>query len=556
MSRGQQGIGISAAGMYGVLTTGKPVRIISQVSPRSTHFYEIRINTKKNIPEILNGDGDGLTVPANREDRLAFLTEHGLTWEETGHGTRVMIELEAKYQRGRGSVDEYLEQTAIANPHVRLHYQGPEDEEERIFERSTNELPKEPTEILPHPYGVELGRLADMMRHTKEQSVAGFFRESFSRVSPAITKEVCEKAKVSVRANPPKLDRDEIERIYRALQTAKIPSPPTDCLSPIGEELLLRGLHQVVPGEFYTSVTRPPAVYRGNPFQIEVALAYGGGAVTQNITKELLQELISETDARTLRQFLMNTFTGIGADGADKIMKASKLSTRTSPGKMKPKDILHLHDAMKNVNISEGQTMNVYRYANRVPLQFQQAACCITQTVANMNWRNYGLQQSRGSLPRGPITVIVHLASVWVPFTSESKEAIASYPDIQTELRLALQAAGRKLGLFLNRRQKVKAQMDRRGQFLRYLGEVASAINQINGTDYKTIYDQLVEVAKLRTSEADMRFDENGKPILEEEIDYGGNVLIVEDGLHERLIVRNTAAAEEEEEIELEEDDV
>lgn len=547
MSRGQQGIGISAAGMYGVLTTGKPVRIVSQVSPRNTHFYEIRINTKKNVPEILNGDGDGLVVPANRDERLVFLEEHGITWEETGHGTRVAIELEAKYQRGRGSVDEYLEQTAIANPHVTLHYQGPEDDEPRTYARSTDQLPKEPLEIQPHPYGVELGRLADMMRHSKDQSLTSFFRDSFSRMSPAVTKTVCEKAKITVRAHPAKLTREEVEHIYKAIQHTKIPAPPTDCLSPIGEELLLKGLHQVVPGEFYTSVTRPPAVYRGNPFQVEVALAYGGGAVTQNVSKELLQELLGETDARTLRQFLMNTFAGIGADGADKIMKQSKLSTRMSPGKMKPKDILSLHDAMKHVNISEGQSMNVYRYANRVPLQFQQSACAITQTVANMNWRNYGLQQSRGSLPRGPITVIVHLASVWVPFTSESKEAIASYPEIQTELRLALQAAGRKLGLFLNRRQKVKAQLDRRGQFLRYLGEIAAAIHQIDGSDYKMVYDQLVEVAKSRTSEADMKFDENGKPIIEEEtVDYGENVIIVEDGLHDRLIMRNNSASTDE----------
>ena len=76
MSRGQQGIGISAAGMYGVLTTGKPVRIVSQTSPRLTHFYEIRINTKKNVPEILNGDGDGVAVPVAREERAQFFVEN------------------------------------------------------------------------------------------------------------------------------------------------------------------------------------------------------------------------------------------------------------------------------------------------------------------------------------------------------------------------------------------------------------------------------------------------------------------------------------------------
>ncbi len=548
MSRGQQGIGISAAGMYGVLTTGKPVRIVSQTSPRLTHFYEIRINTKKNVPEILNGNGDGLVVPVAREERAKFFEENGIDWASSVKtGTRVEIELEAKYLRGRGSVDEYLEQTAIANPHVRLHYQGPEDEEERLYDRATDQLPPEPKEIKPHPYGVELGRLADMARHSQELSMTSFFENHFSKVSAPICKQLCGTAQINLRAHPADLEREDIERLYQAIQTTKIPNPSTDCLSPIGEELLLKGLHQVVPGEFYTAATRPPAVYRGNPFQVEVALAYGGAPVTQNISSELLQELLAETDVRTLRQFLMNTFQGIGADGADKIMKATRLSTRMAPSKMKPKDIAVLYSAMKNVNIAEGQTMSVFRYANRVPLQSQLSACAVTQTIMNMNWRNYGLQQSRGTLPRGPITVMVHLASVWVPFTSESKEAIASYPEIMTEIRLALQTAGRKLGLYLKRKQKVREQADRRQQFLRYLHEVARAIHEINGLDYQTVYDDLLEVAKLKTFEADAKFDESGNRIYEkEEVDYGENVLIVDTSNVESRINRTVRKHAEE----------
>ena len=188
--------------------------------------------------------------------------------------------------------------------------------------------------------------------------------------------------------------------------------------------------HQVVPGEFYAAATRPPNVYRGNPFQIEVALAYGGTTAAQRITRETLVELISETDLRTLRQFLIHTFDGIGSDAAEKIMKEADLGTRLSPGKLASKQIDSLHEALRNLNLGEGQTMNVLRYANRVPLQFQPAACAITQSILGTNWRPYGLSQSRGSLPSGPVTVMVHMASVWVPFTSESKEAVASYPEI------------------------------------------------------------------------------------------------------------------------------
>jgi DNA topoisomerase-6 subunit B len=525
MSRGQQGIGISAAGMYGLLTTGKPVKVTSKISSRKPiHYFEIKIDTKTNKPDILNGKGEGEDIPPNDEGRK-WIEKHEIEWVEVHHGTRVTIELEAKYNRGRGSVDEYLEQTAISNPHVTLHYKDPEGNE-KLYERVINVLPPEPVEIKPHPYGVELGRLAHMIHDTAESSLGKFLTESFSKVSPSIAKQLCAAAGIDYRKPPQKIHRDEAEKLYEAIQSAKIPSPSTDCITPIGEEHLLKGLHKVVPGQFFATATRPPAVYRGNPFQIEVGLAFGGAPASHKVSLETLEEMLGESDARTLRQFLTSTFDGLGADAADKIIKNSRLRPRVSPKNIEPKEIVRLHESLQTLNLSEGQTMNVYRYANRVPLQFQPGACLITQTVMNMNWKPYGLNQSRGQLPRGAVTLIVHLASVWVPFTSESKEAIASYPDIQKELRLGLQAVGRKLGMYLNRREKVKQEGERRSIFLRYLGEVATAVSSVNGSDRQELYDALLAVAKSKTAIADVQLGEDGKP-LEDEADFGENVIVV-----------------------------
>jgi DNA topoisomerase-6 subunit B len=267
-------------------------------------------------------------------------------------------------------------------------------------------------------------------------------------------------------------------------------------------------------------------VYRGNPFQVEVALAYGGAANVKKVSLEALREMLGESDARTLRQFIISSFDGLGPDAADRIIKAAKMPTRISPSKMKKAMVEQLYEAMQHVNLSEGQTMQILRYANRVPLQFQPAACAITQAVINTNWRSYGLSQSRGALPSGPLTVMVHLASVWVPVTSESKEAIADYPEIAKELRLALQTVGRKLGMFLRRRLKVKQEGERRAVFMRYLGEVASAVSDINGADREKVYQDLLRVAERKTREADSKFDKHGRRIETPE-EFGGNVLIV-----------------------------
>ncbi len=534
MSRGQQGIGISAAGMYGVLTTGKPVKIISKIDKKHpAHYYELRIDTKTNQPEILNGKGEGVDIPAGKGG-AELMTKHSIEWvaendrgEPIDHGTRVTIEMEAKFQRGKGSIEEYLEQTAISNPHVRIHFIGP-DGQERILERASEELPPEPKEIKPHPYGVELGRLVTMLQEHPKVTISQFLTQSFSRVSHGTAKKLCDTAKLSTRVTAGKLGRGEADSLYKAIQDTKIPPPATDCVVPIGEQRLLAGLRQVVPGEFFTAATRPPSVYRGNPFVIEAALAFGGGVATQKVSREALGELASESDARSLRQFLTTTFAGVGAEGADKILTEANLAPRQSPSKLKKQQLDALHEAMQHVSVEEGQSMTVMRFANRVPLQFQHSACAVTQTILQTNWRSYGLSQSRGSLPSGPVTIMVHVASVWVPFTSESKEAIAHYPEIQKEIRLALQAVGRKLGMYLRRRLRVAQEGQRRTIFLRYLGEVATAVSQINGVDRAKLYEQLLAVAKRKTAEADVKLDDRGKAVEEEDdLDLGENCIIV-----------------------------
>ena len=169
MSRGQQGIGISAAGMYAQLTTGKPVQIISRTGARTpAHYFEVQIDTKKNEPRILE--------------------KKQIDWENH-RGTQVTLEIEGRYQKGRASVDEYLEQVAIANPHVKLVYQTPEGETKE-YPRTIQQLPPQPREIKPHPYGIEFGMLLKMLHDTKSHSLSGFLSSDFSRVSSNLAQEI------------------------------------------------------------------------------------------------------------------------------------------------------------------------------------------------------------------------------------------------------------------------------------------------------------------------------------------------------------------------------
>ena len=431
MSRGQQGIGISAAGMYAQLTTGKPVQIISRTGARAAaHYFEVQIDTKKNEPRIVE----------NKK----------IDWEHQ-RGTQVALEIDGRYQKGRASVDEYLEQVAIANPHVQLVYRTPEAET-REYPRTIQDLPPQPKEIKPHPYGIEFGILLRMLHDTRSRTLAGFLAADFSRVSSAVAQQICGTAKLSPNAKPRNVHGVDAEALYKAIQSTKIMAPPSNCISPIGEKAILHGLYKQIKGDFYTAVTRPPAVYRGNPFIIEAGLAFGRGPDQAAQTPEAPAVPLAEGEQQD----------------------------------------------------DDNELARVIRYANRVPLLYQQSACATFKSVLETTWRNYGVVQSRGALPAGPMVVFVHMASVWVPFTSESKEAIADYDEIRKEIRLALQECGRRLGVFLRKRERAKGEFRRRNIFELYIEEVVEACARLKGGKFpkEKLKNQLQKIALKRTGGA------------------------------------------------------
>jgi DNA topoisomerase-6 subunit B len=499
MSRGQQGIGISAAGMYGLITTGRPMVIHTKPSLKQpAHHIELAMNTKTNRAEVTVDEETSDFPPARLRGvtpGAKALAAEGLllSSEDFRTGTSVSIELEGRYQKGRGSVDEFLELTAIANPHARIVFVPPtrsaaEDDDAPVllkkssdtaaaahqqaaalpatttehagavhFPRGVHELPPETKEIQPHPKGIELGILLQMLKDFEATEKGGtlhrFLQERFSRISASTASAMCQKVKATSRTKVEDIEPRQAEALFQEFQEARLPPPPTDCLAPIGVRQLLAGMLKGVRAEFYAASSREAEVYRGRPFQIEAAIAYGG-------------DLPADESAR------------------------------------------------------------VIRFANRVPLLFQQSACSSFKAVVETAWKNYNLSQPKGSLPVGPLVIMIHMASVWVPFTSESKEAIADYDEIRKEMKLALMECGRKLGTYLRKRLKMRREGERRDVFERYIGEIAKALHAINGTDPKKIHDALLEQARLRTAVADQQLDEDGRVVKEEEPDIEGVIVV------------------------------
>jgi DNA topoisomerase-6 subunit B len=255
-SRGQQGIGISAAVMYGNLTTGKPAHIVTKIAPdHPAYDCELIIDTKKNRAEMIRQTPVHIDKPT---------------------GTRVTIHLEGKYQRGAQSIFEYVRNTAIVNPHARISLKEP-DGTTTTFERATDTMPPKTVEIKPHPEGIELGTLLKMAKGTEAMKMTSFLTTDFSRVGYTTARSILEKAGVEEKQDPRELTLEQAKELMKAFKTARIMAPPTDCLSPIGETLIKKGLRKEMPdAEFIVTATRPPSVYSGHPFQVEAGIVYGG----------------------------------------------------------------------------------------------------------------------------------------------------------------------------------------------------------------------------------------------------------------------------------------
>jgi DNA topoisomerase VI subunit B len=423
-SRGQQGIGISASVLYSQLSTGRSTKIYSRIGDGKTHIFKLRINVDKNEPEIISDE----TIKAE------------------GRGTRIELIVRGRYVKGKQSIEEYLIETAIMNPYAQIVFVDPEGKSTE-FTRVVNELPVAAKSIKPHPYGLELGILMRLLKNTKASTIPNFFSTEFSRIGRDTSTQICKKAKLETKLKPSHLSRDDAENLLKAIKSTKIQAPPTDCLSPVGEESIKKGLKKEMNPEFVSVVSRPPSVYSGYPFQIEVGIGYGGD---------------------------------LNRDGPIQLM----------------------------------------RFANKVPLIYEQSGCAITKSVLKSNWKRYGVQQSKNTFPTGPIAIVIHIASVWVPYTSEGKEAIANYSEIIKEVQKGIQEAARKLKSYLAKKQKIKDAQSRKNTFQKYSLEIIEALHSLTNIKKEQIeqsFNNLLE-KKMEAFEVDLTKVSKGVTIDEDYI--------------------------------------
>lgn len=391
-TRGQQGIGISAATTWAQLTNASGARVTSKTK-----------GMRKAVSATIDVDIKG--------NKGIMKGKETIDWEKP-HGLKVEFRIDGRIQlNGDGGLLTYLEGTTLVNPHLKLRYKLLENEWVNI-ERVAEVVPEIPSPTLPHPHTMKLGEFMTHAGLYGKMEFGKFLKQGFSRIQDATLKELVKNGLPKGLLDQPtnKMSEEQFKTAFQVIQKTEMQSPSTKSVLTVGEESLAKSILRLGDVDFFSVVARKPRIADFKPVVVEVALA----------------------------RFL-------NRGGGD-------------------------------------EQIQLLRFANRVPLQFDKSACAITRAVETVNWRAYGLQQSKDSLPLGPYVFAISVVSPFIKFKNASKETIDGSEELVEEIRRALMQAGQKLSRHIRREHK-EADLERKiahiEQFgpilIDYLGKITGA---------------------------------------------------------------------------------
>ena len=381
-SRGQQGIGISAATTWAQITNAKGVQVISKTkNMRKAISAQVDVDIKTNTGVLKNKE----TIELKNKE----------------HGVKVEFLIDGRIQlNGDGGLLTYIEGTALLNPHVTMKYKLA-DGDWVTTERVSQQSPDIPEATLPHPHTFKLGEFITHATLYGKITLGKFLKTGFSRISDQSITDF-------IKAGMPKnlvekpitsLSEDEFKKVFQAIQATQLMSPSTKSVLTVGEEALSKSINRLGKVDFFSVMTRKPTICDFKPVVVEVALA----------------------------RFI---------DRGD-----------------------------------NDQPVQLLRFANRVPLQFDKSGCAITWAIESVNWKSYGLAQPKDSLPLGSYVFAVSVVSPFIKFKNASKETIDASDELVEEIRRALMQAGQKLSRHIKHEMK-EADLERKLAHIEQFGPI------------------------------------------------------------------------------------
>lgn len=477
-ARGTFGLGGTMAILYGQITTHKPVQVKSSTGASKTYKYKLMIDIQRNRPLILDRK-----IRRNKEQ-----------WR----GTIVDFSLEGDYFRAMPKILEYLKQTALVTPYADIKFVDPKGRL-YIFTRATTKMPPPPKETLPHPYGVDVETIQRLTRVTECRNMVDFMRNHFHRVGEGTSLSFLEFAGFIKSADPKKLEREDIIRLVNAM-TKKFKEFFDDVNVEKAEHLIK------------TTQSRDMLDFIKTHFQ----------KVDKNVILRLLLAagFIKTEDPRKLRPDeivrlvrMMKRFNGFLPPDAsclsplgEELLKAGILKelkpefiavSQRKPSTYAGHPFIVETAMAYGGNIPKKDDILIYRFANRIPLLYDEASDVSVRVIKSVNWRRYKVT------PDMPIAILVHVCSTKVPYKTVGKEFIADRPEVKVEILNGIREVARHLQTFLTKREYAEKERRRLNVFAKYLPKIARFSTDLAGEEKEPNLELLLRNVKKIEEQGD-----------------------------------------------------
>ena len=457
-ARGTFGLGGTMAILYGQITTHKPVLIKSSTGGSKVYEYKLMIDIQRNRPLILD-----------RKTRRN---------SEKWRGTIVEYSLEGDYYRAMSKILEYLKQTALVTPYADIRFVDPKGRL-YMFTRATTKMPPPPTETLAHPYGVDVETLQRLIRITSTRNMLDFMQKHFHRVGKGTSLSFLDFAGFVRTVNPQKLKPEDIDRLVDPIKKFK---KFRKFFGNSSEETIKKALKKTKSQKILELMENAfPDVERTIILRL---LVTAGFVRTKNPKKLRPDEIV-----RLVR--MMKRFDSFLPPDASCLSPLGEDLLRTGILKeLKPEFIAVSqrkpstyagHPFIVETAIAYGgeipkkDDIMVYRFANKIPLLYDEASDVSLRVIRGINWRRYKVSSGM------PIAILIHLCSTKVPFKTVGKEFIADRPEVKAEILNGVREVARRLQTFLAKREHVAQEKKRLSVFSKYLPKIARFSTDLAG---------------------------------------------------------------------------
>ncbi|MEX0567898.1 MAG: DNA topoisomerase VI subunit B [Candidatus Njordarchaeota archaeon] len=264
--RGRFGLGLKMAIIYALQELNTPVEVWSATrSQKFISYYSLKIDIVNNEPIV-------------RKHKKISKNRYKDPWNRNlHHGTVIRLITLGDWTRANPYVLEYLKQLAIITPYASFLFEGPSNEK-IFYERVSDYIPPPPKESRYHLSGIDAQTLIELMKENKRSTMLEFLRKTFDRIGPKTAKKFLSELGIDPETKVREILKNDklITSFVRKAAVFKFTRPDASCLSPIGKDLLKRGLKAILKPEFVCTYQRKPISLQGHPLIVEVALAYGG----------------------------------------------------------------------------------------------------------------------------------------------------------------------------------------------------------------------------------------------------------------------------------------